>query len=184
MTWFVWLSLICSGIRGNDVICSPCAIAYLLRNPWWWCDWFGYRWFALEFVAMTWFVRLEFVAIMMKLFVRLSSYVPDFQVVWLHSCSISSVFDEIWSSWLSLWTWQDCLNIWQSHPGHSKHCSFQTLSALLNFSCVRTSCWQPLYLYAARTSHWSPRTGFMWNIVLHNESNRKQTLTASAHHAC
>ena len=56
--------------------------------------------------------------------------------------SFSSVFNEPWSSWLKLWTWQDCLNISQSHPGHSKHCSSPPPSALLNFTCARTLCWR------------------------------------------
>ncbi len=64
----------------------------------WWRGLFAlcYRWFASEFVE-----------IVMKWFVRLSSFVPDFQVVWLNSSLISSMFHEIWSSWLSFWTWQD-----------------------------------------------------------------------------
>ncbi len=64
----------------------------------------------------------------------LSSFLPVF---YRHS----AVFHELWSSWLKLWTWQDCLNISQSHPGHSKHCSSPAPSALLNFSCARTLCW-------------------------------------------
>jgi hypothetical protein len=91
-----------------------------------------YRWFASEFVA-----------VMNKWFVRLSSFVPDFQVALLHSSSFSFVFDEIWSGWLSLWTWQDCLNIWQSLPGHSKHCSSQPPSAVI-LHCSTSAVSEPL----------------------------------------
>ncbi len=70
---------------------------------------------------------------------------------------------ELWSSWLNLWTWQDCLNIWPSYPRHDKHCSSQPPSALLNFSCAtgRTSCSPPPHLYAARTSHRLPWAGVL-----------------------
>jgi hypothetical protein len=35
----------------------------------------------------------------------------DFQLVWLCSIVITARmnFDDVWSSWFNLWTWQDCL---------------------------------------------------------------------------
>ncbi len=61
MTWFFRpeLSLICYGIRGDEVICSPWAIADVLRYSWRWSGLFVlcYCWFATILVVMTWFVR-------------------------------------------------------------------------------------------------------------------------------
>ena len=83
---------------------------------------------------------------------------------------ISSVFDELWTSWFNLWSWQNCLNILQSHPGHSKYClstictaQFQLCQDIVLATTIPVCC-KDFIAIAAR-----------WIILWQNEFNRKRT---------